>query len=103
MYAIVECQGFQYRVEPDGVLRIPSVEADLGAVLTVERVLMVHDGTAARIGTPVVADAKVELEVLSHGRGPKIRIGKYKKRKDYRRRGGHRQDYTEVKVKSILG
>lgn len=103
MYAIVECQGFQYRVEPDAVLRIQCVEAEPGSVLTVDRVLLVHDGAATKIGTPVIANAAVELEVLSHGRGPKIRIGKYKRRKDYRRRAGHRQDYTEVKVKAIRG
>jgi large subunit ribosomal protein L21 len=69
----------------------------------VDRVLLVHDGAATRVGTPLVADAAVELEVLGHGRGPKIRIGKYKRRKDYRRRGGHRQNFTEVKVKTIRG
>lgn len=103
MYAIVECQGFQYRVEPDAVIRIQCVEAEPGSVVTFDRVLLVSDGAATRIGTPILADAAVDLEVLNHGRGPKIRIGKYKRRKDYRRRAGHRQNYTEVKVKAIRG
>jgi large subunit ribosomal protein L21 len=103
VYAIVECLGFQYRVTPDMVLRIPRTELDPGSKVTLDRVLFFHDGTSVRIGAPIVDNAKVELSVIGHGRGKKIIVGKYKRRKDYRRRKGHRQDYTEVQVTSIVG
>lgn len=103
MYAIVECKGFQYRVEPDQIVRIPLTEADPGSAMTFDRVLLIHDGEATRVGTPVVDGAEVKAEVVGHGRGKKIIVGKYKRRKDYRRRKGHRQDYTEVRVQSIRG
>jgi large subunit ribosomal protein L21 len=103
VYAIVECQGFQYRVTPDMVLRIPRTAAEPGSSVTLDRVLFLHDGNEARIGAPTVDNAKVELSILGHGREKKIVVGKYKRRKDYRRRKGHRSDYTEVQVTSIVG
>lgn len=103
MYAIVEHQGFQYRVAPDQVLQVSKTEGEPGSTLTLDRVLLLHDGTTAKVGAPVVVNAAVEAEVVSHGRGKKIIVGKFKRRKDYRRKNGHRQDYTEIRIKAIRG
>lgn len=101
MFAIVQCKGFQYRVEPDTRVKIPLTEADPGSKLVLDQVLMVRDGEALKVGTPHLAGATVEAEIVGHGRGPKILVGKYKRRKGYRRRNGHRQDYTEILIRSI--
>ncbi len=103
MYAIVEHQGFQYRVTPDQVVQLSKTAGEPGDTVTLDRVLFLHDGTNATVGCPVVANAKVEAELVSHGRGKKVIVGKFKRRKDYRRKNGHRQDYTEVRIKSITG
>ena len=103
MYAIVEHQGFQYRVTPEQVVQISKTEGEPGSTLTLERVLFLHDGENAKVGAPVVENAAVEAEVVSHGRGKKIVVGKFKRRKDYRRKKGHRQDYTEIRIKAIRG
>lgn len=103
MYAIVECKGFQYRVEPDQVLQIPLTDAEPGAKLTLDRVLLIGDGTSTKIGAPTVSGATVEAEVVRHGRGKKIIVGKFKKRKDFRRKKGHRQDFTEIRIGAIKG
>jgi len=101
VFAIVQCKGFQYRVEPDARVRIPLTDGDPGSKLVLDQVLMVRDGEALKVGTPHLAGAKVEAEVVGHGRGPKILVGTYKRRKGYRRRNGHRQDYTEILIRSI--
>jgi large subunit ribosomal protein L21 len=101
VFAIVQCKGFQYRVEPEARVRIPLTEAEPGSTLVLDEVLMVRDGEAVKVGTPRVAGARVEAEVVRHGRGPKIIVGKFKRRKGYRRRNGHRQDYTEILIRSI--
>ncbi len=101
MFAIVQCKGFQYRVSPEEKLRIPLTTAEPGSTLVLDRVLMVRDGDAVKLGSPVLEGARVEAEVLGHARGPKIIVGKYKRRKGYRRRNGHRQDFTEILVRSI--
>lgn len=103
MYAIVQCKGVQYRVVPDQVIQIPRTEAEPGSTLTLDQVLFVQDGTESRVGTPLVENATVEAEVLGHVRGKKVVVGKYKRRKDYRRKKGHRQDFTEVRIRSIAG
>ena len=103
MFAIVQCKGFQYRVSPEETIRIPLSAAEPGSTLVLDRVLMVREGEDIRLGAPVLAGAKVEAEVLRHGRGPKILVGKYKRRKGYRRRNGHRQDFTEIRITSIQG
>jgi large subunit ribosomal protein L21 len=103
VFAIVHHKGFQYRVAPEEVVKLPLTEADPGSTLVLDRVLFVHDGDKVQVGAPVVKGASVEVEVLRHGRGPKIIVGKFKRRKGYRRRNGHRQDFTEVRVRSIRG
>lgn len=101
MFAIVQCKGFQYRVSPEDTIRIPLSEVDPGSQMVLDRVLMVRDGDQVRLGAPVLEGARVEAEVLRHGRGKKIIVGKYKRRKGFRKRNGHRQDFTEIRITAI--
>ena len=101
MFAIVQTGGKQYRVEEGDVLRLESLEAEVGA--TVELPVLMLGGESTKVGTPVVDGAKVQAEVVSHGRGEKIYIKKFKAKANYRRRTGHRQAYTEVRVTGIAG
>jgi large subunit ribosomal protein L21 len=103
MYAVIKTGGKQYRVAPGENIKIEQVQADVGATIVLDQVLMVADGEAVKLGTPTVAGAKVSATVVSHGRGPKIRIFKYKKRKNYRRTQGHRQGFTLIKIQEIAG
>ena len=102
MYAIVSLQGFQYRVEKDAVLRVPVFEREPGTKVTIKDVRLIADGDDVLVGKPSVPEAEVKAEVLGHVRGPKILVGKYKRRKDYRRVRGHRTDYTELRVMEIV-
>ena len=101
MYAVVKVAGFQYRVEKDQVLRVPRLSAGEGESITLDDVLLVHDGTSLKVGNPVVEGASVSAQVVEHGRGRKIVAGKFKRRIKYRRHWGHRQDYTEIKIADI--
>ena len=77
------------------------LEAEVGATIVLDQVLMVADGEAVKVGTPMLAGAKVSATVVSHGRGPKIRIFKMRRRKHYQKTQGHRQNYTEIRVDAI--
>jgi large subunit ribosomal protein L21 len=101
MYAIVEVAGFQYRVEPDTVISVPRIEKKVGEEVTLEQVMLVSDGEDVKIGRPFVKGAKVTGVVVSHKRDKKIVVFKFKRRKAYRRKTGHRQDLTEIRVASI--
>lgn len=101
MFAIVDIAGFQEKVEKGMKLKVPLRASDSGKTLTFENVLLVADGDDVKIGAPNVSGASVEVKVLNHGKGDKIRIQKFKRRKRYRRVKGHRQDYTEVEVMKI--
>ena len=101
MFAVVKVQGFQYRVEENQVLRVPKLPAEEGASVSLDEVLLIQDGSSVSVGTPTVAGARVSAEVVAHGRTPKLVAGKYKRRTKYRRRWGHRQDFTEIKVSAI--
>jgi large subunit ribosomal protein L21 len=103
VYAVVKVKGFQFRVEPDALVRVPRLGVDPGAEVPLEEILLVADGEAAEIGNPVVAGARVVAEVVRHGRGPKTQALKYKRRKDYRRHWGFRQDFTELRIRTIEG
>jgi large subunit ribosomal protein L21 len=102
VYAIIDFKGFQYKVVENEVLRVPLVDAQVGERLVIDRVLLVG-GDGARVGTPVVDACRVEAEVLGHGRGAKVVVGKFKRHRDYHRKKGHRQDYTELKITRIAG
>jgi large subunit ribosomal protein L21 len=101
MYAIIRTGGKQFRAEPGKTLRIPSVQLEPGESLTFDEVLLGADGDTVKVGAPVVSGAAVTAEVLRHGRGEKIIIFKHKRRKNYRRKQGHRQGFTEVRVSDI--
>ena len=101
MYAVIKTGGKQYRVAPGEKIKIEQITADVGATIVLEEVLMVADGEAVKVGNPVVAGAKVQATVVAHGRGPKIRIFKMRRRKHYQKTQGHRQNYTEIRVDAI--
>jgi len=102
VYAIVGYQGFQYRVAKDEVLRVPVFESAEGAEITIEDVRLIADGEDVLVGRPTIPDAVVKAEVVGQGRGPKLRVAKFKRRKDYRRVRGHRTNFTEIRVKEIV-
>jgi large subunit ribosomal protein L21 len=101
VFAIVQCKGFQYRVAPNEKVAIPKTDLEVGSTLVIDQVLLVRDGETLKVGTPNVAGAKVEAEIVRHARGPKIIVGKFKRRKGFRKRNGHRQDFTEILIRSI--
>ena len=101
MYAVIKTGGKQYRVSPGENVKIEQLAADVGATIVLDQVLMVADGEAVKVGTPTLAGAKVSATVVSHGRGPKIRIFKMRRRKHYQKTQGHRQNYTEIRVDAI--
>ena len=101
MYAVIKTGGKQYRVAPGEKIKIETLEAEVGATIVLDQVLMVADGEAVKVGTPTLAGAKVSATVVSHGRGPKIRIFKMRRRKHYQKTQGHRQNYTEIRVDAI--
>ena len=101
MYAVIKVAGFQYRVEKDQVLRVPKLMAAEGSTLTLDEVLLVQDPSGVKVGTPVVSGASASAQDSPHGRTPKLVAGKYKRRKKYRRKWGHRQDFTEIKISGI--
>jgi large subunit ribosomal protein L21 len=102
MYAIFRALGKQYRAEKGKTLRLPLMaEAKAGDKLTFDEVLLSSDGSNIRAGTPLVSGAKVQAEVVGEGKEPKIYVFKFKRRKNYRRKTGHRQKYTEVRVTDL--
>ncbi|WP_299595488.1 50S ribosomal protein L21 [uncultured Microbulbifer sp.] len=103
MYAVIESGGKQHRVEEGEVLRLEKIEVATGESVDFDKVLMVVNGDTINIGAPVVDGAKVTAEVLSHGRGEKVKIIKFRRRKHSMKRQGHRQWYTEVKITGIKG
>jgi large subunit ribosomal protein L21 len=100
-YAIFKASGFQYRAELGDILRLPSMTAESGDTVTFDQVLLGAADGEVLIGQPTLEGATVRAEVLGHGRADKIVVFKFKRRKNYRRKTGHRQDYTEVKVSGI--
>ena len=103
MYAVISTGGKQYRVSEGSVLRIEKLEADVGANVDFDKVLLVGQGDQVKLGTPLLAGGKVTATVQSHGKGEKKVIVKFRRRKHYLRQGTHRQTYTEVKVTGIVG
>ena len=101
MYAIIETGGKQVRVEPGNRIKVERLSGEVGDNVQFDHVLLVSDGTQTVIGTPHVEDSPVIAKILDHGRGKKIRVIKMKRRKNYQRTYGHRQNYTELEVLSI--
>ena len=100
-YAIIRTGGKQFRVEPGKTIRIPSVENAAGDSLTFSEVLLASDGSSVRTGAPTVSGASVTAEVVRHARDKKIVVFKFKRRKNYARKQGHRQGFTEVRINDI--
>ena len=101
MYAVIQTGGKQYRVEQGEVLRVEKLAGDAGSKITFETLLFADDGGSVRIGQPKVAGVSVDAEIVEQGRGKKIIIFKYKRRKSYRRKQGHRQPFTALKITAI--
>jgi large subunit ribosomal protein L21 len=101
MYAVIKAKGKQYRVEPGATVRIDKIDGDAGAKLQFDEVLLVADGEDVTVGTPHVAGATVAAEIVGHVKGPKLVVFKFRRRKAYRKRTGHRQDYTTLKITGI--
>ena len=103
MYALVDILGKQYKVEPGSVIKVDHVVQETGSAIEFPSVLMISDGDKAMIGSPYLKGASVHAIVEDHGRERKLVFGKYKKKKNYRRRYGHRQQFTTLKVEAIKG
>jgi large subunit ribosomal protein L21 len=101
MYAVVQTGGKQYRVSEGDVLRVEKLAADEGSEIELDKVLMVGGGEDTKIGTPFVDGGKVTASVKSHGRGDKVNILKFRRRKHHMKRQGHRQWYTELQITGI--
>ena len=103
MYALVDILGKQYKVEPGSVIKVDHVVQEKGSTIDFASVLMISDGDKAKIGSPYLAGASVHAVVEDHGRERKLVFGKYKKKKNYRRRYGHRRQFSLIKVEAING
>jgi len=102
MYAIVEIAGQQFKVEKDKNIYVHRLEAEEGAAVDFEKVLLVDQDGEVKVGKPVVEGAKISASVVSHVRGDKVTVFKKKNRKGYQIRNGHRQDFTQIKIEDIV-
>jgi large subunit ribosomal protein L21 len=104
MYVLVEFKGKQYRAEKGALLKVDRIDAEPGSALEIETVLLVSGGESdVIVGSPYVAGARVSAKVESHEKDKKIIVFKYKPKKDYRRKQGHRQQYSVIKIEDIIG
>ena len=102
MYAVFRTGGKQFRAEPGKKIRVPTLDFEPGESITFEDVLLASDGAEVQVGAPRVDGAKVKAEILRHGRDKKIIVFKRKRRKNSRRKQGHRQGFTELRVDEIV-
>src|SRR5262245_25473088 len=102
-YAIFRSGGQQFRAEPGVTIKVPSLDAEPGSKVTVDEILLVADGKDVQAGQPLIKGVKVTAEVVRHGLGKKIRLFRFARRNGYRRRGGHRQGFTEIKIQDVKG
>ncbi len=103
MYAIIETGGKQYRVEEDTVVFVEKLEGEAGDSISFDKVLLHSNGDDVTVGAPYVKGAKVNAEIVEHGKGKKIVVFKFKSKKNYRKKQGHRQPFTKVKITGIEG
>ena len=101
MYAVIEACGKQYKVSEGDVVFVEKLEVNEGDKVTFDKVLLLSDGDKVKVGAPTVKSAKVEATVLEHGKAKKIRVYKYKAKKNERKTQGHRQPYTKIKIEKI--
>jgi len=102
MYAVFKLSGYQFSVEEGAVVKVPFQDVEKDSKIDIDDVLLIKDNDNAMIGNPYVDGAKVEAEVLDSGKSDKVRVYKYKRRTKYRRRQGHRQQYSEIKITRII-
>ncbi|GAB4179187.1 MAG: 50S ribosomal protein L21 [Wenzhouxiangellaceae bacterium] len=103
MYAVFKTGGKQYKAAAGEVIRVEKLDAAPGGSIELDEVLMIADGDQIRVGAPTIEGGKVIAEVVGHGRGEKIHIIKFRRRKHHMKRMGHRQYYTELKITAIEG
>ena len=103
MYAVIKTGGKQYRVQEGDTLRIEKLAAEAGAKVQFDQILMVGEGDKVNVGTPFISGGQVSATVIAQGRADKIKVVKFKRRKNYLRRNGHRQSFTEVEITKIGG
>ena len=101
MFAVIKTGGKQYRVSQGDKLRVETLDADEGDAVNLDQVMMVGEGGQVTVGAPLISGASVNAKVLGHGRGKKVDIVKFRRRKHYRRQMGHRQNYTELEITGI--
>ena len=101
MYAVIKAGGKQYKVAVGDKVKVEQIAASVGQEVVLDHVLAVGDGADLKVGTPTVSGATVKATVVSHGRHPKLRIFKMRRRKHYQRHAGHRQSYTELQIGSV--
>ena len=101
MFAVVKTGGKQYRVNEGDRLRVETLDAETGASIQLDSVLMVGEGDSVKVGSPTVSNASVTAKVIDHGRDRKVKIIKFRRRKHHMKRMGHRQNYTEVEITGI--
>lgn len=102
MYAVFKLSGYQFSVEEGAIVKVPFQDVEKGSKIDIDDVLLIKDNDNAMIGNPYVDGAKIEAEVLDSGKSDKVRVYKYKRRTKYRRRQGHRQQYSEIKITRII-
>lgn len=103
MYALFEFKGKQYKAEKDALIQVDKIDAEKGSKIDIDTVLLVSDGDKISVGTPYVAGAKVTVVVEDTFKDKKVIVQKYKSKKDYHRIIGHREQYTNVRVESVIG
>ena len=103
MYAVIRTGGKQYRVAAGEKVKVEKLTADVGAEVVLDQVLALGEGESVKVGAPLVQGATVKAKVVSHGLGDKVTIFKMRRRKHYQKHQGHRQNYTELKIDSIVG
>jgi large subunit ribosomal protein L21 len=101
MYAVIQTGGKQYRVQEGELLKIETLEAEAGQEVEFDKVLLIQSDDGIKVGKPFVEGGKVTATVTTHGRHPKVKIVKFRRRKHYMKQAGHRQNYTEVKITGI--
>jgi len=100
-YAIFKAAGQQFRASEGDTIQIPKVDGEPGSKVTFDEVLLSSDGEKIKAGQPIVKGAKVTAEIVRHGKGKKIYVFKFKRRKNYRRKTGHREQFTEIKITNL--
>lgn len=101
MYAVIKTGGKQYKVAAGDKLKVEKLAGDVGSKVVLDKILLLADGDSVTIGSPLVEGAKVAATVVSHGRGDKVMIFKFRRRKHYRKTQGHRQSFTEIQIDTI--